>query len=82
MEDPLIILNQTIKLDNEAEILRATLLDVFSQVVLLRQGYLSQQENITHDGCQSVWFHLAENSASQRAKVLKHSVLTECLSAY
>ena len=37
---------------------------LFSQVVLLTQGYLSQQENIPHDGYQSVPFHLAEGSAS------------------
>lgn len=34
-----------------------------SQVVLLTQDYLSQDEHITHDGSQSVWFHLASGSA-------------------
>lgn len=52
---------QAIRLDNKAEMLNDTL---FSQVVLLTQGYLSQQENIPHDGYQSVPFHLAEGSAS------------------
>lgn len=58
---PLIILNQAIRLDNKAEMLNDTL---FSQVVLLTQGYLSQQENIPYDGYQSIPFHLAEGSAS------------------
>lgn len=34
-----------------------------SQVVLLTQDYLGQYEHITHDGSQSVWFHLAAVSA-------------------
>lgn len=49
---------------------------LFSQVVLLTQGYLSQQENIPYDGYQSIPFHLAEGSASHWEKYWR----AECLS--
>lgn len=49
---------------------------LFWQVVLLTQGYLSQQENTPHEGYQSVPFHLAEGFASHWGKYWR----AECLS--
>ena len=49
---------------------------LFWQVVLLTQGYLSQQENTPHEGYQSVSFHLAEGFASHWGKYWR----AECLS--